>query len=51
MVFFDKGGTDTVANNCEYKNRWPEFEEFSSAASSGAPEKVSAEQLEALRAR
>ena len=32
-VFFDKG-IDTVANNCEFKNRFP-VEQFSRAASSG----------------
>jgi hypothetical protein len=50
IVFFDKGGTDTVANNCEYKNKYPDFEEFSSATSS-TPERVSAEKLNTLRAR
>ena len=51
VVFFDMGGIDTV-KNCEYKNKWPDFEEFSSAAaSSDAPEKVSAKKLDALRAR
>jgi hypothetical protein len=33
IAFFDKG-IDTVANNCEFKNRFP-MEEFSRAASSG----------------
>lgn len=51
IAFFDKGGIDTVSNNCEYKNEWPDFEEFSSAASSNAPEKVGAKKLDALRAR
>jgi hypothetical protein len=50
VAFFDKGGIDTVANNCEYKNKFPDFEEFSSAASSTAG-KVSAEKVDALRAR
>jgi len=44
-VFFDKGGVDTVANNCEYKN--PDSGgELSVAASSATTEKVNA-----LRAR
>jgi Ca2+-binding RTX toxin-like protein len=34
IAFFDKGGVDTVANNCEFKNRFP-GEELSRAASSG----------------
>ena len=51
IVFFDKGGIDTVANNCEYKNRFPDFEEFSSSATSSTPAKVSAEKVDALRAR
>lgn len=52
VVFFDKGGTDRVASNCEYRNRFPEFEEFSSsAASASAAEKVSDEKVKALRAR
>jgi hypothetical protein len=45
IVFFDKGGVDTVANNCEFKNQFPE-EGLSSAASSATTEKVST-----LRAR
>jgi len=49
IVFFDKGGVDTVANNCEYKNQFP-GEEVSSAASSTTG-KVSAEKVNALRAR
>lgn len=52
VVFFDKGGIDAVGSNCEYRNRFPEFEEFSSsAAPTGAHEKVSAQKLQALRAR
>ena len=50
IVFFDRGGVDTVADNCEYQNQFPDFEGFSSAASS-TPEKVSAEEVSALRAR
>lgn len=46
IVFFDKGGVDTVTN-CEYKN--PQFEEFSIATATSA--KVSAKKLDALRAR
>lgn len=46
IAFFDKGGIDTVSNNCEYKNKWPDFEESSSAA-----EKVGTKKLDALRAR
>lgn len=46
VAFFDKNGVDTVEDNCEYKNRWPDFEQFSSAAS-----RVSAEKVDALRAR
>ena len=49
VVFFDKGSIDTVANNCEYKNKFPE-EQLSRAASS-ATEKVNAEKVNALRAR
>jgi len=52
VAFFDKDGIDIVSNDCEYKNEYPDFEEFSSAAaSSDAPEKVSAKKLDALRAR
>lgn len=51
VVFFDKRGVDTVANNCEYKNRFPHFEGFSSSATSSTPTKVSAEKVDALRAR
>ena len=51
VAFFDKGGIDTVANNCEYKNRYPDFEEFSSSASSSTLEKVTTEKVNALRAR
>ena len=43
IAFFDKG-IDTVANNCEFKNRFP-MEEFSRAASSGT------KMVNALRAR
>lgn len=46
VAFFDKGGIDAVSNNCEYKNRYPDFEESSSAT-----EKVGAKKLDALRAR
>lgn len=42
-VFFDKG-VDTVANNCEFKNRFP-VEQFSRAAPSAT------EKMNALRAR
>jgi len=49
IVFFDKGGVDTVADSCEEKN--PEFGGFSSAGSSSATEMVSAKELDALRAR
>jgi Ca2+-binding RTX toxin-like protein len=49
VVFFDKGGVDTVANNCEYKNQFPEDQLSRSA--SFATEKVNAEKVNALRAR
>ena len=49
IVFFDKGGVDVVANNCEHRNQFP-GEEVRSAASSAAG-KVSAEKVNALRAR
>lgn len=48
VAIFDEG-IDTVANNCEHKN--PDFEEFSSSAASSTPAKVSAEKVDALRAR
>jgi Ca2+-binding RTX toxin-like protein len=48
VAFFDEG-IDTVANNCEHKN--PDFEELSSSAASSTPAKVSAERVNALRAR
>lgn len=48
VVFFDEG-IDTVANSCEHKN--PDFGELSRSAASSTPAKVSAEQVEALRAR
>jgi Ca2+-binding RTX toxin-like protein len=52
VAFFDKGGIDTVSDNCEYRNEWPDFEEPSSAAaSSSAADKVGAKKLDALRAR
>lgn len=51
IAFFDKGGIDTVADNCEYKNRYPDFEGFSKTAASSTPAKVSAKKLDALRAR
>jgi Ca2+-binding RTX toxin-like protein len=50
VVYFDKGGVDTVANNCEYKNQFPE-EQLSRAASSATEKKVNAEKVNALRAR
>jgi len=46
VAFFDKGGIDTVSNGCEYKNTYPDFEEFSSAT-----ERVGAKKLDTLRAR
>lgn len=46
-VFFDKGGIDTVADNCERKRGGV----YSAASSSGTTETVSATELEALRAR
>jgi Ca2+-binding RTX toxin-like protein len=46
IAFFDEGGIDTVSDNCEYKNKFPDFEELSSAA-----EKVGTKKLDALRAR
>jgi RTX calcium-binding nonapeptide repeat (4 copies) len=48
VVFFDKGGIDTVTN-CEHKN--PQFQGFSIASASSTPAMVSAEKLDALRAR
>jgi hypothetical protein len=51
VAFFDRGGIDVV-ENCEYRNKWPDFEEFSSAAAPfSATEKVSAKKVDALRAR
>ena len=47
VAFFDKNGVDTVEDNCEYKNRWPDFWGFSSSAA----EKVSAGKVGTLRAR
>ena len=46
-VFFDNGGIDTVADNCERKRGGV----YSAASTSGATEEVSAAELEALRAR
>jgi len=46
-VFFDNGGIDTVSNSCERKRGGV----YSAAASSGTTEKVSANELDALRAR
>jgi Ca2+-binding RTX toxin-like protein len=46
-VFFDKGGIDTVSDNCERKRGGV----YSAASSSGTTETVSATELEALRAR
>ena len=48
VAFFDES-VDTVANNCEHKN--PDFEEFSSSKASSMPASVSAEKVDALRAR
>jgi hypothetical protein len=47
-VFFDQGGIDTVSNSCERK-RGGVYR--ATAATSGATEKVSVKELEALRAR
>ena len=50
IVYFDRGGIDTVAESCERRN--PNFGGFGiAAASSGTSEKVSAMDLDALRAR
>jgi Ca2+-binding RTX toxin-like protein len=46
-VFFDQGGIDTVSNGCEHKRGGI----YIAASSSGTTEDVSAEELEALRAR
>lgn len=46
-VFFDKGGIDAVADNCERKRGGV----YSAASSYGTTEEVSAQELEALRAR
>jgi Ca2+-binding RTX toxin-like protein len=46
-VFFDNGGIDTVADSCERKRGGV----YSAAASSGTTEEVSANELDALRAR
>lgn len=46
-VLFDKGGIDTVSNSCEHKRGGV----YSAAATSGTTERVSAKELEALRAR
>ena len=46
-VFFDNGGIDTVADNCERKRGGV----YSAATASGATEEVSANELDALRAR
>ena len=46
-VSFDNGGIDTVADNCERKRGGV----YSAAASSGTTEEVSANELDALRAR
>ena len=46
-VYFDKGGIDTVADSCERKRGGV----YSAASSSGATEEVSANELDALRAR
>lgn len=48
LAIFDEG-IDTVAKNCEHRN--PDFEEFSSSTASSTPLKVSAERVDALRAR
>lgn len=50
VAFFDKGGIDTV-KNCEYKNKWPDFEEFSGSAASSTSAKADTEKVSALRAR
>jgi Ca2+-binding RTX toxin-like protein len=47
-VFFDNGGIDKVADNCERKRGGVYI---ASSASSGATEEVSANELQALRAR
>lgn len=46
-VFFDEGGIDTVSDSCERKREGV----YSASASSGATERVGANELEALRAR
>jgi Ca2+-binding RTX toxin-like protein len=46
-VYFDTGGIDTVSDSCERKRGGV----YSASASSGATERVSAKELEALRAR
>lgn len=51
VAFFDKGGLDTVSNNCEYKNKWPDFEEFSGSATSSKSAQAGTEKVSALRAR
>jgi hypothetical protein len=48
-AFFDRG-IDTVASNCEYRNKFPDFEEFGGRGTS-TPAKVSTEKVDSLRAR
>ena len=50
IAFFDKGGVDKVAKDCEYKNTFPGGQ-FSGASAPSMPERVSAQKLDALRAR
>ena len=50
IAFFDKGSIDTVSNDCEYKNKWPDFEEFAGSAASKSA-KADTEKVNALRAR
>jgi Ca2+-binding RTX toxin-like protein len=49
-AFFDTGGTDKVDNNCEFRNKFPSFEELGGASTSAAG-RVSPEEVNALRAR
>jgi len=48
VAFFDTGGIDTVVN-CEFEN--PDFEGFSSSAAPSVSAKMSADKVDALRAR
>ena len=49
VAFFDTGGIDTVADNCEHRN--PDFEEFSRSAAPSTSAAANAEKVSALRAR